>query len=164
MTDVVDNDHAEDVGADQTERLGSRTAKVVAINSGQNERVAIEELQKAFQTPEAAFTAAHDVLGYLVLLAGGGLELAVDVLERHADHFDDGDEQRAERQSAKVVEDGAQERAEHGEHGQLVLVFLVDVGEAGPVEGAECARDRHLVQADVEGREPEEHEQDKDLW
>ncbi len=44
VTDIVHNDDAEHIGADQTERLARGTAKVQAVYGGQDKGVAIEEL------------------------------------------------------------------------------------------------------------------------
>ena len=66
----------------------------------------VDEPHELFETPEAAFAAANETLGQIIVVH---LEFALDVAYDCPDHLDDGNDEGSEGHGAQVEDDGVAE-------------------------------------------------------
>ena len=84
------------------ERLLGRLAEVGTIDRCQDIRVSVDELHEFLQTPEAAFTQAHDHLHW-PLVCTLLLDLILNILDSCSDGFDYCYDQRAKCEGSRVI-------------------------------------------------------------
>ena len=102
MSYLIQDDHSDTVPQDQTERLFGRAAEVGPVDGCEDIGVPVDELHELLQTPEAAFTEAEEDL-HRGLVRPLLLEFVLDVLEERSDGLDDGDDERPECESSRVI-------------------------------------------------------------
>uniref|UniRef100_A0A8V5H104 Uncharacterized protein n=1 Tax=Melopsittacus undulatus TaxID=13146 RepID=A0A8V5H104_MELUD len=130
----------DDVPHQQQEGIASRGAEVGAIDASHHDvGVPIEELEELLQAPEAAFEAAQQELGHFILCSW---EIEQE-MGHDPDDLDDGEDEGAEGQGARVVPERSQ--LQEWDNPQII--------------GCEGSGQSHLAQGDAEVAEPEEHEE-----